>query len=50
MRPSKQGHNGPIVLCNRCFRSLTLEMLETGKQLRHAMTERAEAKTNSRRN
>jgi hypothetical protein len=31
MRPSKQGHDGPLVLCNRCFRSITLEMLEPGK-------------------
>ena len=33
-----------LVLCNS-FRDLTLEMLETGKHLRHAMTDRAEAKT-----
>jgi hypothetical protein len=50
MRPSKQAHDGPIVFCNRCFRSITLEMLETRKQLREAVSERVEAGTNLCRN
>jgi hypothetical protein len=50
MRPSKQVHNGPIVLCNLCFHSMTLHMIETGKQLREAVSERVEARTNPCRN